>query len=532
MPTPLFTMREALEREDLLGTILAGDSWKPWRVLLIGAAGERLSFWERRTFTKLTGRKREPNEPVDELIVAVGRRGGKSRASATKAIYLSTMVDYSDVRAPGESLRCVFLARDQRQAKVVFDYCLGIIEASPMLQEMMTNKTLDTISLSNGVDLEIKTASAAGIRGITAVAIIADEAAHWVTDAESANADTEILNAARPALATTGGPLIVISSPFARRGEFFDLFDKHYGPKGDPRILVAHGTSRDFNSSLPQSVVDRALARNPIAARAEYLAEFRSDLEGFVSLDTIRACTGPHAEFPPVAGLAYTAGLDLSSGSGEDPLGFALCHSNEEGDKAIVDLARDWVPPFSPTDVLRQVADVCHLYNIEVVIGDRFAYAFAREILWNYGIKFRVNDKTTSQCFSELAPLLNAQEVLLPQNPKLLSQLGSLERKPSSRGREWIGHPAGNHHDDIAAAVSIAVTNCELLKPKVKWSWDSIDLSGNAAMDEDFEAEMNRRAFVRTGNLDSAGRPIMPTSTIPIVSEETRRIGGNDYWLH
>ena len=104
-----------------------------------------MSWWERRTFTKLTGRKREPNEPVDELIVAVGRRGGKSRAAATKAVYLSAMVDYCDIGAPGESLRCVFIARDQRQAKVCFDYCAGIIEASPVLRELAVNKTQDTI---------------------------------------------------------------------------------------------------------------------------------------------------------------------------------------------------------------------------------------------------------------------------------------------------------------------------------------------------------------------------------------------------
>ena len=70
MRKPLFTMREALSRDDLLGTTIAGDSWKPWRILLVASAGETLTWWERRTFTKLTGRKREPNEPVDELIVA------------------------------------------------------------------------------------------------------------------------------------------------------------------------------------------------------------------------------------------------------------------------------------------------------------------------------------------------------------------------------------------------------------------------------------------------------------------------------
>ena len=56
---------------------------------------------------------------------------------------------------------------------------------------------------------------------------------------ESANPDVEILNAAQPALATTQGPLIAISSPYARRGALWDRFKEHYGPEGDPMILVA-----------------------------------------------------------------------------------------------------------------------------------------------------------------------------------------------------------------------------------------------------------------------------------------------------
>ena len=81
----LYTMREALEREDLLASILAGETWKTWRAVLIAAAGEPLSFWERRTFTKVTGRRREPGKPVDELICVIGRRGGKSRAASVLA---------------------------------------------------------------------------------------------------------------------------------------------------------------------------------------------------------------------------------------------------------------------------------------------------------------------------------------------------------------------------------------------------------------------------------------------------------------
>lgn len=76
--------------------------------------------------------------------------------------------------------------------------------------------------------------------------MIADEVAFWSSD-YSANPDDEILNAMRPGLATTGGPLFMISSPFARRGELWRVFQKHYGGAGDPLIMVAKGSSHDFN---------------------------------------------------------------------------------------------------------------------------------------------------------------------------------------------------------------------------------------------------------------------------------------------
>src|SRR4029077_13628240 len=117
-------------------------------------------------------------------------------------------------------------------------------------------QTSDTIRLKVPVDIQIRPASYRTIRGVTAVGAIADEAAFWNLEG-SANPDTEILNALRPALATTGGPLIVISSPYAKRGELYGTFRKHYGAEGDRLILVAKAASRIFNPTLPQRVVDR-----------------------------------------------------------------------------------------------------------------------------------------------------------------------------------------------------------------------------------------------------------------------------------
>ena len=85
---------------------------------------------------------------------------------------------------------------------------------------------------------------------------------------DSRNAASGSLKGVRPSLATTHGPLIVICSPYARRGEVFETWKRHFGEKGDPRILVAQGASRELNPSLPQSVVDRAMDRDPASAGA------------------------------------------------------------------------------------------------------------------------------------------------------------------------------------------------------------------------------------------------------------------------
>ena len=113
------------------------------------------------------------------------------------------------------------------------------------------------------------------LRGPTFVAVICDEAAFWFSDELAANTDSEIVNAVRPGLATTGGPLIIASSPYAKAGLVWELHRQHYGPTGDPLVLVAQGASRDLNPSLSEAVVTRALARDEAAARAEYLGQFR-----------------------------------------------------------------------------------------------------------------------------------------------------------------------------------------------------------------------------------------------------------------
>jgi hypothetical protein len=322
---PTVAMRAALDDPALLGGVLAGDSWRAWRILLTAAMGEPLLDEERATFTQLTGRAHEPMQRVEEFEAVVGRRGGKSRAMATFAAYIGGLCKHDLV--PGERGVLLAIAPDQRQAGIVLEYAEAAFAGSPILAQLIANRTGDTLELTSGISIEVRAASFRRLRGPTYIAVIADEAAFWYSDEYSANTDAEILNAVRPGLATTGGPLIIASSPYAKRGVLFETHKRHYGPDGDPLILVAQGTSREFNPSLPQAVVDRAMERDPAAASAEFLAQFRSDIESFVSREAIETCVSLGViERPPISGVDYMGFIDAAGGSGTDSMTLAIAH--------------------------------------------------------------------------------------------------------------------------------------------------------------------------------------------------------------
>jgi hypothetical protein len=47
----------------------------------------------------------------------------------------------------------------------------------------------------------------------------------------------------------------------------WDSYRRDYGTDGSPGILVARGSSRDFNPLLPQLEIDRELERDPVRSR-------------------------------------------------------------------------------------------------------------------------------------------------------------------------------------------------------------------------------------------------------------------------
>ena len=451
------------------------------------------------------------------------RRGGKSRALATLATYIAALCEHK--LSPGEKGVVLCVSPDLKQSAIVLEYCAAALERSPILRQLIVSRSSDLIELRGNISIEVRAASFRRLRGPTYLCCIADECAFWYSDEWSSNTDVEILNAIRPGLATSGGPLIIASSPYARRGVLWSAFKSNFNADGDPAILVAQGGSVRFNPSLSQRIVDRAYERDAISARAEYGAQFRSDIEAFVSQEVVESCMSENVELPPVEKIKYVAFCDPSGGS-SDSFTLAIAHAASEPrasgiQDVLIDAIREAKPPFSPEGVVDDFCTLLKSYRINRVSGDRFGGEWPREQFRKRGVAYRLAEKVKSDLYRDLLPLLNSGRIILPKSDKLATQLTGLERRVSRGGKDSIDH-SPNAHDDICNSVAGAadlIAGQRKSEPPWSGSYDNIyGVKKNVVA----EAERN----VLAGSLPCT----LSFAEKPLAEGLSRRVGAPIIW--
>jgi hypothetical protein len=469
---------DALADPQLFAPHFAGDTWEPWKALLRAISGLPLSESDHALFASLTGRTEAPREPSREVWIAAGRRSGKSRIAAACATWIACSRRWHDALAAGERATVMLIAADRKQARVLHRYVRGLLEA-PLLARLVERETADSIDLSNGATIEIHTASMRTTRGYSCAAVIADEVAFW-RDEASASPDVEVLNALRPSLATLPGSLLLaLSSPYSRRGALYGAWERHWGRDGDP-VLYVQAPTRTLNPSLDQGIIDAALEADESAARSEWLAEFRLDLEALFDLDAIRACVrSGHLELPPCADLHYQGFYDASGGRSDAA---ALAIGHVEADRAVVDLVRRWPAPHSPESVVSEAVVLLRDYRIAAVLGDRYAGSWPSEAFARHGIRYDLAGVVKSELYLSLLGAVNGGRVELPDHPVLVRELRDLERRRGRSGKDSVDHPRGLH-DDVANVVAGVVHG--LIGHAPVCSWDSLYAAGwNQAPEE------------------------------------------------
>jgi hypothetical protein len=456
---PGITILDACTDPNLFGPQFRNRaSWQAWFAFLAGLFALPMTEEQLARYRQHTGRSTAPTEPLHEAWLVCGRRAGKSFILALIATYLACFRDWRSHLAAGEVGTVMIIAADRRQARVCKRYCLGLLKSVPMLRQLIEAETRESITLRNRIVIEVHTASFRTTRGYSIVAALLDELAFWNTSETSAEPDVEVINAIRPSMATVpGAMLLCASSPHARRGALWDAFRRHHGKDGNP-VLVWQAATRDMNPSVPQAYIDSHLEDDPARASAEYLAQFRTDVEGFVTREAALACVSQNIyERAPLRNLTYTGFVDPSGGS-SDSMTLAIGHFDYASQMVIVDALREAKPPFSPEYVVSEFCQLLKSYRCWRVIGDRYAGEWPREQFSRFGIIYEPAPKPKSELYLDTLALLNSKRIDLLDHAKAFNQLLSLERRSVRGGRDSIDHPPGQHDDCINAIAGLAST--------------------------------------------------------------------------
>jgi hypothetical protein len=140
------------------------------------------------------------------LLLNCSRQAGKSTTTAFKALHHAIYEPNAMVLLVSPSLR---------QSSELFRKVTSALEKVPGAPRRLEDNRL-SLEFENGSRIVALPSSEATIRGFSGVTLIIEDEAAFVTD--------DLYTALRPMLATSGGRLVLMSTPFGRRGHFYDAW--------------------------------------------------------------------------------------------------------------------------------------------------------------------------------------------------------------------------------------------------------------------------------------------------------------------
>jgi hypothetical protein len=447
------------------------ESWKAWGTALRCLYGLSIkSEQARQLVLQCTGRNATdlPPHGFSTALFLIGRRSGKSRIAAVVGAFEALFGGHEGRLAKGETGIIPVISTTKYQASIVWKYLSAVFSAPLLQQEVADIKESEkTILLRNGIEIRILVGDWRTVRGPSVVCAIIDEVCFFgLTEESKVKNDTELVRALRPALLTTKGKLIAISSKYAKKGWAYGQWLRQHGsnkgvsPSFKPAwtTLVWDSPSKRMNPTLPQAEIDALYEEDPAAARSEFGGEWREDIQEFVPRSLVESLVVPgRKELLPRPSISYFGFSDVSGGRSDAA---ALCIAHKEHQKVVLDFLRIWKAPHNPHQVIAEQADELKRFNLCRVTGDNYSGEFAKQSFQACGIQFTKSDVPKSRLYLELLPRLCSSEIALLDSEVLIDQLANLERRTRSGGQDTVDHPPGAHDDAANVCAGVAVCAC------------------------------------------------------------------------
>ena len=218
-----------------------------------------------------------------QLVLRVGRRGGKSTTLCRIAVLEALMGDHHV--APGDTATVAIVSVNKDEARERLNTIEGILRVLGV-----KNKALaDRIDLADrDLAFRVFAATVGGVSGFSGICIICDEVSKWLDKDARANPATEVLSSVRPTMAGLPNARIFLSSspmtPFDAHAKAFDIGDTEFQQVAFAETWVAR-------PALTKAATQR-LESDPRRWEREYAAvPMEGDEDSFFSPASLSACT-------------------------------------------------------------------------------------------------------------------------------------------------------------------------------------------------------------------------------------------------
>lgn len=188
-------------------------------------------------------------------IFNCSRQAGKSTTAAVLALHEA-------LYQPGSVT--VLISPSQRQSSELFRKVTELRQMMPHEPNLTEDNRLSMTVRGGGRVLSLP-GSEATVRGISAVTLLVED--------EAARVEDELHYSIKPMLATTNGRLLLMSTPFGKRGHFWDVWDQ--GEAWNRVKVTANDVPRISSEFLEEE-------RRSMPAwwfEQEYFCEFKEDVD-------------------------------------------------------------------------------------------------------------------------------------------------------------------------------------------------------------------------------------------------------------
>jgi hypothetical protein len=239
-------------RAVLLGT---GDVPALSPITLAAHAGFTLDAWQRNVLLS----------NAHQIILLVTRQGGKSTVSSIRALHRALYTPSSLV---------LLLAPSYRQSKELFRKVKDALAALPFPAPLASESALE-LEFTNGSRIVALPGKEQTVRGFSGVSLLIVDEASRVPD--------ELYQAVRPMLAVSGGDIVLLSTPFGKRGFFF-----HEWAEGGARWHRTKVTARDCTRIPRVWLEEERMQIGDFWFEQEYLCEFKDDVSAVFRYEDIQ----------------------------------------------------------------------------------------------------------------------------------------------------------------------------------------------------------------------------------------------------